>query len=319
MNGKKSTLNPLKNETHKENDSMHDLATTPKIDSSLLPTEDEIIAFKENGWYISRPLFSEEEASKVLHATDRFYKGHLDRTNLPAAMEDYHINYDFPELGIRKSDYASFYIPALYQLLHKPILAAIAAHLVQTPAIRLWHDQLLWKDPQSPGIQANVGWHTDRGYWQACSSDNMITAWIPFHDCNEKTGTITMIDGSHQWPDDNDKALNFFENDLDSLEKKMVTGGKRINKVPMDLKLGQVSFHHCRLIHGSGPNNSEQPRRSVALHLQDQSNTYRRYINPQTGHLANHNNVEFCKQDEQGQPDFSDPSICPVLWNKLEP
>ena len=55
---------------------------------------------------------------------------------------------------------------------------------------------LLYKPVEPPnGKPANVGWHTDRGYWKTCTSANMLTAWIPFHDCDERMGTITMIEG----------------------------------------------------------------------------------------------------------------------------
>jgi ectoine hydroxylase-related dioxygenase (phytanoyl-CoA dioxygenase family) len=175
-------------------------------------------------------------------------------------------------------------------------------------------DQLLWKDPQEPGMKANVGWHTDRGYWQCCASENMVTAWVPFHDSNEEIGTITMIDGSHTWSAENNSSLNFFDSDLDALEQKIVSGGKPVHKVPMILPTGHVSFHHCRLIHGSGPNQSNRPRRSVAVHLQDDANEYRRFVNPKSGNIAGHYNVEFCRKTDDSQPDFSDPEICPTLF-----
>jgi len=287
-----------------------------QVNADLLPGEEEIRTFQERGWYISPPLFSEEEIARVVEETDRFYGGHLDRSLVPPSMKDAGVTHHFPDPGIRKSDYASFYVPSLYQLVRSPILGAIASKLGNTPSIRLWHDQLLWKDPQSPGMKANVGWHTDRGYWQSCSSENMITAWIPFHNCNEKTGTITMMDGSHLWPSENDSALNFFENDLSSLENKMVTNGNPVKKVPMNLNLGQVSFHHCRTIHGSGPNLGSFPRRSIAVHLQDEGNTYRHHVFPKTGRAAQHNNDSICRKGKNEQPDYSDPLICPTLFRK---
>jgi ectoine hydroxylase-related dioxygenase (phytanoyl-CoA dioxygenase family) len=102
-----------------------------------------------------------------------------------------------------------------------PILGAIASRLTNSPEIRLWHDQLLLKPPDKADVKSNVGWHTDRGYWKPCSSALMVTAWIPFHNCDEEMGTITMIDGSHRWPD-NTRKLNFFSNDLEGLEREFV-------------------------------------------------------------------------------------------------
>nr|QIY99984.1 hypothetical protein HEP87_46660 [Streptomyces sp. S1D4-11] len=43
-----------------------------------------------------------------------------------------------------------------------------------------------------------VSRHFDKHFWPTCSSDEMLTAFIPFHDCTEKSGTITMVNGSHR-------------------------------------------------------------------------------------------------------------------------
>ena len=38
-----------------------------------------------------------------------------------------------------------------------------------------------------------------------------------------------------------------------------------------------MSFHHCPIYHGSGPNRSDRPRRAISLHLQDGDNRWRPY------------------------------------------
>ena len=38
-------------------------------------------------------------------------------------------------------------------------------------------------------------------------------------------------------------------------------------EVPVILKAGQASFHDCMTLHGSGPNRSTRPRRSIAVHM----------------------------------------------------
>ncbi len=156
-----------------------------------------------------------------------------------------------------------------------------------------------------------MGWHTDRQYWRSCTSDRMLTAWIPFHDCGEEMGTITMIDGSHTWPD-NSKQLDFFSNDLEGMEQRLDNRGAPIVRVPMILPRGHVSFHQCRTIHGSPPNRSTAPRRAIAVHLQDEANRYRPY-RFSDGSLASHNNNRYCGT-VNGEPDYTDPVICPQLW-----
>ncbi len=276
---------------------------------ALLPTDDDVRFYREHGYYHSRKLFTDEEIDAALAGSERFYALDLDDPGVPV-MEGKRPQAR-PGPGLRKNDYASFFNRALTALVRHPLLGAVAARLAETPEIRLWHDQLLYKPTDDPAKKANVGWHTDRGYWKTCSSANMVTAWIPFHDCGDAQGTITMVDGSLHWPD-NTRGLDFFSSDLEGLESRFQTGGREIVKVPMPLRKGEVSFHHCLTIHGSGPNRTDRPRRSIAVHLQDRSNRWTEY-HFEDGRLAHHDNDALVRQVD-GRPDYADPDICPTLF-----
>ena len=78
------------------------------------------------------------------------------------------------------------------------------------------------RDTQGPDEPTNrVPWHMDRHYWQTCTSDRMLTAFIPFHDCDERMGTITMVDGSHRWTEipGDDSTRHFAQRDGNELEE----------------------------------------------------------------------------------------------------
>ncbi len=278
---------------------------------NLLPTAEDIKFYNQHGYYISNKIFTDEEIEAALQGMEAIYAGKLDRPS-KGPFNKYNPNWEFGE-GLRKTDYASFYSSGLRALTRKPILGQIASLLSGSAEIRLWHDQLLYKPSQKNSPPANVGWHTDRMYWKTCTSEDMLTAWIPFHNADEEIGTITMIDGSNNWPD-NTGELNFFSSDMHSLESKFNTGGSQVKKVPMLLKKGQVSFHNCMTIHGSGPNLTDQPRKSIAVHLQDEKNQYQEHF--QDGEKADHLNCQFCREVD-GQPDFSDPEVCPVLYREI--
>ena len=276
----------------------------------LLPTDNEVDFYREHGYYVSPVLFTEQELSVILDASERFYRSEVDE---PAAtVPDRYRPTGKYGPGLRKHDQSSMFSKQLRMLATSPLLGAIASRLSGSPQIRLWHDQLLYKPTDSPEKQSNVGWHTDRGYWKTCTSQNMVTAWVPFHDCDEEMGTITMVDGSHLWPDNTD-GLNFFSNDLEGLERNFITGGKPVVKIPINLLKGQVSFHHCLTIHGSGPNRRTEPRRSMAVHMQDQANRYKEYRYPD-GRLARHDLDVLCRKLGD-YPDYSDPDFCPVLYS----
>lgn len=271
----------------------------------LLPSDDDVAFYREHGYYKSKKIFTDGEINAAIEGSERYYRGERD-TSLPHEVRGWQ-----PEHGdvLRKNDFASLQNRELAALVHKPLLGAIAARLCGS-SVRLWHDQLLYKPISNPEKAANVGWHTDRAYWKTCTSETMLTAWIPFHDCDEKMGTIMMIDQSLHWSDTTE-GLDFFSNDLAGLEKNFKTEGRPIVKVPMNLLKGEVSFHSCLTIHGSGPNLSTQPRRSIAVHMQDQANYYREF-HVQDGSLACHGLDSLCQQVD-GHPDYADPRMCPPL------
>ncbi|HEX6507378.1 MAG TPA: phytanoyl-CoA dioxygenase family protein [Chloroflexota bacterium] len=288
-------------------DTMIDLAPH---EVALLPSDEDVAFYKEHGYWQSGKIFTDKQIDAAVAGSERFYAGDRADFPLPAGV-DLPRGWE-PDRGdvLRKNDYTSLVNRELRGLVQKPLLGAIAARLAGAP-IRLWHDQLLYKPPAQGATTANVGWHTDRQYWRVCTSENMLTAWIPFHDSFEQQGTITMIDGSHRWPD-NTAALDFWNGDLDALQERFETGGAQVVRVPMNLPKGHASFHHCRAIHGSGPNRGTSPRRSIAVHMQDGPNRFQ-VFQYKSGNLARHENDRLCRQVD-GEPDFTDPLICPQLW-----
>jgi hypothetical protein len=279
---------------------------------ALLPSAVDLAFYREHGWWISPVLFTAGELAAAQDSADHYYAGERDQP-WPGQVE---MDCGWkPEHGpgLRKNDYATLQMNGLAAVMRKPLLGATAAILAEADSVRLWHDQLLYKpgDP-AEARQDHVGWHTDRGYWRVCSSDRMLTAWIPFHDCPEEMGTITMIDGSHRWPD-NTTRLNFFDPDLDKLEREFNSGGQPVVKVPMVLAQGQVSFHSCLTIHGSSRNRTARPRRSLAVHVQDADNHWQRWVRPD-GSIAGHGNDTFARARPDGTPDFADPGMFPTLW-----
>src|SRR4051812_49858577 len=64
-------------------------------------------------------------------------------------------------------------------------LARIAAQLMGTRGVRMWHDQALYKEP-SGGF---TPWHVDQQYWPM-SGPNSVTAWIPLQAVAIRMGPL---------------------------------------------------------------------------------------------------------------------------------
>lgn len=268
----------------------------------FLPSGEDVQFYRDHGYWISPVIIPDDVLDAAEHGMRRYYAGDLDSTGVhPAGWTP------TPGDALRKDDYASLCVNELAALIRHPMIGATAAVLSDAPGIRLWHDQLLYKPVDDGQVAANVGWHTDRQYWQCCTSTEMLTAWVAFHDVTPEGGSVGFFDGSHVW---NLPGLDFFSQDLAGMEADVRDQGFTIDIKPTTMKRGQVSFHHCRTVHGSGPNRVDEPRRSIAIHLQPSSN--RAQVRAD-GTVADHANNDLAPRID-GVPDYSDERFYPLLW-----
>ncbi|CAL9629135.1 hypothetical protein SUDANB176_06035 [Streptomyces sp. enrichment culture] len=296
------------------------LFTLTEEERALLPSDDDVAFYARHGWYLSEKLFTDEEVELLESASERFYAGHRDRT-LPVRPPK--LAYWEPGRGDvqRHNDYIHYEDDTIGAVLRKPLIGAVAARLARAEEIRVFQSTLIYKPPVAGEPSNIVPWHFDKHYWATSTSERMLTAFIPFHDCGEEMGTITMVDGSHQWRETaaNDAtSLHFAERDRgeleDMLEENARYNGVEVRKVPMRIPKGHMSFHHCRTYHGSGANVSDRPRRAVSLHLQDGANRYREFRRSD-GTPVTYNHDVLVRRTPEGTPDYSDPEFLPVLWS----
>ena len=99
------------------------------------------------------------------------------------------------------------------------------------------------------------------------------------------------------------------------MERRLSAEYGPVRRVPIILERGQVSFHNCLSIHASDVNVSKSPRLSLALHMQDDSNRYRVFLNDKgiPWQLAND---RLCRSAPDGTPDYTDPAVFPTLWDE---
>ncbi len=298
--------------------------TLTEEERSLLPSDADVEFYAEHGWYLSQKLFADTEVDELLAASERYYAGQRDRT-LPVRPP--RLAYWEPSHGDvqRHNDYVHYEHDGLAAILRKPLLGAVAARLAQADEIRVFQSTLIYKPPIAGEPSNVVPWHFDKHYWSSCSSDKMLTAFIPFHDCGEEMGTITVIDRSHRWQEtgrEDSMTRHFAERDRSDLERALADNAAHnqagVVKVPMIIRKGHVSFHHCRIYHGSGPNRSQRPRRAVSFHLQDGGNSYRRFVLG-SGEVLAYNHDALVRRLPDGRPDYGDPEFCPVVWRNPDP
>lgn len=133
-----------------------------------------------------------------------------------------------------------------------PRLGAAAAGLLRVPAIRLWHDQALYKEAGGRETDA----HQDQPYWPIQEA-NTITAWVPLEGSTLAGGAMGYVAGSHKVG--LRKFVNiFFGEPYDLLSDPALAGvGPTFVEVPP----GSVAFHHGLTAHLAGANMTDRTRR----------------------------------------------------------
>jgi ectoine hydroxylase-related dioxygenase (phytanoyl-CoA dioxygenase family) len=137
-----------------------------------------------------------------------------------------------------------------------PLLAETAARLLGVGAVRLWHDQALYKEPG--GRETDP--HQDQPYWPIVET-NTITAWIPFDGSTLETGAMGYLPGSHRLGVR--EFVNIFTVDGDEgdggvLGREELAG---IEPVFVEVPPGAVAYHHGLTFHLAGANRTGTVRR----------------------------------------------------------
>jgi hypothetical protein len=273
------------------------------------PAPSDIDFFARHGWWISSKPLREELVDELAYGVQRYLAGERD-TPLP-----FQLGLDVNPLvanTVSQGDYASLQVDELYRFVRDPTLPAIASMLCGSSSIRLFHDQIVYKPPIGPEVRSTVGWHSDKAYWRTCTSDSMLTAWVALQDTPLEMGPIAFWDCSHRWPGIED--LHTFDiEELDQIEQMFAHKNLRPEIRMQPMKKGQFSFHHCRVVHGSYPNQTSSPRLGFAIHYQDDTNHFN-CVPRSDGRATSHLNDILCRKDAHGNPDYADPDICPRLW-----
>jgi ectoine hydroxylase-related dioxygenase (phytanoyl-CoA dioxygenase family) len=139
-------------------------------------------------------------------------------------------------------------------------LAKIAADLMQTEGVRLYHDQALYKE----GGGGITPWHADQYYWPL-ETDKTVTAWIPLQETPLQMGPLEFSAGSHQIVEGRELAIGD-KSETVIQQRLRVTDFKHVIE-PFDL--GEVSFHSGWVFHRAGANTTNQMRSVMTVIYMD--------------------------------------------------
>ncbi len=166
--------------------------------------------------------------------------------------------------------------PTIRRLTMHPAVASLAEQLAGVP-LRLWHDQVLIKQPHN---KRPTEFHQDQPLWPHDNKHSSVTAWVALVDVPAERGCMTFIPGSHRRTEL--AAMNLgdpksvFEVCPDLMWEPRVT-------VP--LRAGDATFHHGRVAHMAADNTTDEPRVAHVVLLMDAETRYRKQGHPVTDPL----------------------------------
>lgn len=152
--------------------------------------------------------------------------------------------------------------PAFHDLLWNPAIAVPASQLVGGP-VHFWHDQLFCKPARHGGV---VAWHQDYSYWTRTQPMAHLTCWIALEDARVDNGCLQYIPKSHTW---DLLPITGLAGNMDAIREVLSPEQMKAmeNPKPIELKKGQITFHHPLLIHGSFENRTERSRRAAVVNF----------------------------------------------------
>lgn len=215
-------------------------------------TEQQVAQYWRDGYIFPLDLMSRQEAQIWRQKLEQMEQDYRE-VKMPRTVNTY------------KRINAQCVMPFAYELASHPDLLDMVEGILG-PDILIYGAEFFIKEASTPHI---VSMHQDLTYWGLGATDNLVTAWIALSEVNQESGCMQFVAGSH-----NHQILphedTFAENNLLSRGQEIQVEVKEEEKTDIVLAPGQVSLHHGRTIHGSGPNSSDDRRIGFVI----------RYVNP---------------------------------------
>lgn len=143
---------------------------------------------------------------------------------------------------------------------------AACARLLTGVDLRLWHDQILIKEPHNGKA---TEFHQDQPYWPHADSHHPITCWLALGNVTVEHGCMTFLAGTHQRDDLPVQMLH----DRESLFS-VAPDLRWHERVTVPLQAGDCTFHHGRCAHMATPNLIDEARVAHAIIFIDRDTVY---------------------------------------------
>ena len=213
--------------------------------------------FQNEGCYLSKNLFSKSEVSVLETEFDKIVlQLKQSGENINARWGGSLIeNLDVKNSKVIHTHNVQSFSSIMLDMVQSKKLLKIAESLIG-PDIILHHTKLFLKPPK---LGSAFPLHQDWSYFPT-EKNTMIAAIVHISDSTNDMGCLRLIPGSN-------KLGKIKKSDGRSYVKKIHKKHPLSSAVPIEASSGDVLFFHCYTLHGSMPNISKSPRKTILIQL----------------------------------------------------
>jgi len=266
----------------------------PDLSDDYTLTSEQIASYQRDGHILLRGVLSPAEVAAyrpvISEVTDRY-----NNNTLPVEQRDTYGKAFIQITNLWERDEAA----AKFTLSRR--FAKIAADLMGVDAVRLYHDQALFKEPGG----GPTPWHQDQFYWPLeCKT---VTLWMPLVDIPEEVGSMNFGTGSQKLGYLGDMPIS---DESEAAYRQLIEQ----KHIPVNsygaMKAGDVTFHNGWTLHGAKPNPTPNMREVMTIIYYTDGAFVTQIKNP-----SQVNDLKFVG-GVPGQPAASD--LNPLLYSRNE-
>lgn len=210
--------------------------------------------YHDDGYTVVRHVLSAEEISELRRVTEEICESARGITQHTAAL-DLEPTHSPENPRVRRIKHPQHVHPLYAELArHNAVLGALKPILGDSIRLRSGCKINL----KYPNYGSAVEWHQDWAFYPH-TNQSVLAVGILLDDMDIRSGPILFVNGSHRGPIYSHHSQGAFCGGIDVVEEEVdVSAATEIVG-----KAGDMTIHHARLVHGSGPNVSNAPRRVI--------------------------------------------------------
>lgn len=228
---------------------------SPLSEKEQMLRQKQIDQYHEQGYFAVEDVFSEDEIHSLRRVTEEFIRKSAEVTDHTDVfdLEPGHTR-ESPKLRRLKApiEHHEVYARAIRHGKMLDIVAQLIGNSIRTNGNKL--------NIKHSHFGSAVEWHQDWAFYPH-TNDDLLAVGVAIDDMNLENGCLMVIPGSHRGP--------IWDHHQDGRFVGGITdpGFSAEDAVPVQVKAGGISLHHVRMVHGSEPNKSENPRRLMLFQM----------------------------------------------------